>query len=178
MLTIVVGPIVGIILILSFKNIKVLTMPYQVEIIFGKDELKKHKQGKSFTDYENLINRKQFYFATVGERNAFYKGLSESNGWMEFEIIKEFETKSIEEPKEEDFDYWGFITKYYPNYDHCDSILLSDILTRKLNGEEICENDEEYIKDWDVKKELMELDKELLGKAFENYFYQAYPEII
>jgi hypothetical protein len=54
-------------------------------------------------------------------------------------------------------------------------VLLSDILTRKLHGEEICKKDEEYIKDWDVRKELMELDKELLGKAFENYFNQAYP---
>ena len=109
----------------------------------------------------------------MAERNAFYKGLSESNGWIEFEIIKEIENK--EEPKEEEFDYWGFIIKYYPGYDHCDSVLLSDILTRKLHGEEICEKDEEYIKDWDVRKELMELDKELLGKAFENYFNQAYP---
>ena len=148
-------------------------MAYSVEIIFGKNEVKKYHRGKTFTDYENLINRKRFSFETLAERNAFYKGLSESNGWIEFEIIKEIENK--EEPKEEEFDYWGFIIKYYPGYDHCDSVLLSDILTRKLHGEEICEKDEEDIKDWDVRKELMELDKELLGKAFENYFNQAYP---
>lgn len=148
-------------------------MAYSVEIIFGKNEVKKYHRGETFTGYENLINRKRFSFETLAERNAFYKGLSESNGWIEFEIIKEIENK--EEPKEEEFDYWGFIIKYYPGYDHCDSVLLSDILTRKLHGEEICEKDEEYIKDWDVRKELMELDKELLGKAFENYFNQAYP---
>lgn len=72
--------------------------------------------------------------------------------------------------------YWDFIEKYYPNYSHCNNILLSDILTRKLDGEEISESDEKYIKDWDVRKELMELDKELLGKAFENFFYTIYPE--
>jgi hypothetical protein len=148
-------------------------MAYSVEIIFGKNEVKKYHRGETFTGYENLINRKRFLFETLAERNAFYKGLSESNGWIEFEIIKEIENK--EEPKEEEFDYWGFIIKYYPGYDHCDSVLLSDILTRKLHGEEICKKDEEYIKDWDVRKELMELDKELLGKAFENYFNQAYP---
>lgn len=43
------------------------------------------------------------------------------------------------------FNYWDFIEKYYPGYSHCYSILLSDILTRKLDGEEICEKDEEYI---------------------------------
>jgi hypothetical protein len=156
-----------------FGNI-FLHMGYIVEIIFGKDEVNKYHRGEKFTDYENLIHKKRFEFETLAERNAFYKGLSESNGWVEFEIIKEIQTK--ETPTEEVFNYWGFIEKYYPNYYHCNSILLSDILTRKLDGEEICEKDEEYIKDWDVRKELMELDKELLGKAFENYFNQTYPE--
>lgn len=54
--------------------------------------------------------------------------------------------------------------------------MLSDILTRKLDDEEICEEDEEFIKDWDVRKELFELDKELLCEAFENYFDTVYPE--
>lgn len=149
-------------------------MGYQVEIIFGKDEVKKYNRGETFTDYENLINRKRYEFETLNERNAFYKGLAESNGWIEFEIIKEIQTK--EEPKEEEFNYWSFIENYYPNYYHCDSVLLSNILTRKLDGEEICEKDEEYIKNWDVRKVLMELDKELLGEAFENYFNKAFPE--
>ena len=66
--------------------------------------------------------------------------------------------------------YWSFIEAFYPNYDSCDRVLLSDILTRKLHGEKICEEDEEYIKDWNVRKELFELDKELLCEAFENFF--------
>ena len=74
------------------------------------------------------------------------------------------------------FKYWDFIAEYYPNYYHCDNILLSDILTRKLDGEEICESDEEYIKDWDVRKELMKLNKKLLVKAFENFFNINYIE--
>lgn len=151
-----------------------MLMGYIIEIIFGKNEVKKHRLGEEFTDYENLIHKKRFEFETLAERNAFYKGLSESNGWLEFEIIKQIQTK--ETPVELGFNYWRFIEKYYPNYNHCDNILLSDILTRKLDGEEICEKDEEYIKDLDVRKELMELDKELLGIAFENYFNQTYPK--
>jgi len=98
-------------------------------------------------------------------------------GWLEFEIIKEFEEKITPEKEDDDkFDYWAFIEKYYPKYSHCNSVLLSDILTRKLYGEEISESDEEYIKDWDVRNELFEVDKELLCRAFENYFNIAYPE--
>lgn len=78
--------------------------------------------------------------------------------------------------KKRNANYWSFIEAYYPNYDSCDQILLSDILSRKIDGEEICEEDEEYIKEWDVRKELFELDKELLCEAFENYFNIAYPK--
>ena len=68
------------------------------------------------------------------------------------------------------FEYWDFIEKYYPHYDSCDDVLLSDILTRKLNGHEICKEDEEYINGWNVKEELLKLDTELFRKALENYF--------
>ncbi|WP_125719027.1 6-phospho-beta-glucosidase [Flavobacterium ustbae] len=80
------------------------------------------------------------------------------------------------EKKENLFNYWLFIEEYYPNYSSCDNVLLSDILTRKLEGEEVCSEDDEYIKDWDVRKELFEVHKELLCKAFENYFNTVYPE--
>ncbi len=152
-------------------------MSFIVEIIFGKEQVIKFRQGESLSDYEKLIHKKSYEFETLSERNNFYKGLSESNGWTEFEIINEYQTKlNKEEEKEPTFDYWNFIVKYYPNYDHSDSILLSDILSRKLSGQEICDSDEEYIKDWDVRKELIKLDKKLLGKAFENYFNTIYPE--
>jgi hypothetical protein len=74
------------------------------------------------------------------------------------------------------FDYWSFIEEYYPKYSNCDKVLLSDILTKKLNGEAICKEDEEYIKDRDVRKELFDLDKELLCEAFENFFNTVYPQ--
>lgn len=71
--------------------------------------------------------------------------------------------------------YWSFIENYYPNYHSCDDILLSDILSRKLNGQEICEENEEMIKDWNVKAELLELDQKIFSKALENYLNITYP---
>ncbi|MCD0474438.1 hypothetical protein LPB87_08515 [Flavobacterium sp. EDS] len=68
------------------------------------------------------------------------------------------------------FDYWEFIEKYYPNYYSCEDILLSDILFRKLNNEQICDEDEEMIKDCDVKAELLKLDQMLFSKALASYF--------
>ncbi|MDI1305567.1 MAG: 6-phospho-beta-glucosidase [bacterium] len=76
----------------------------------------------------------------------------------------------MEALERDDFCYWTFIEKYYPRYYSCDDILLSDILSRKLDGEERCEEDEEMIKDWDVKLELLELDKNIFSKALKNYF--------
>jgi len=152
-------------------------MKYLAEIIFGKDQVRKFHNNEPLNDFEKIINLKKYTFETWVERNAFYKGIGEAMGWLECEVIKECEEKDGKEEKEDDdkFDYWAFIEKYYPKYYHCDNVLLSDILTRKLVGEEICEQDEENIKDWDIRNELFEVDKELLCKAFENYFNIAYP---
>ncbi|TDE06749.1 6-phospho-beta-glucosidase [Flavobacterium hiemivividum] len=68
-----------------------------------------------------------------------------------------------------DYSYWTFIEKYYPKYYSCSDILLSDILNRKLNGEHVCEEDEEMIKDWNVKAELKELNKVIFSKSLKNY---------
>ena len=152
-------------------------MKYLAEIIFGKDQVKKFHNNETLNDFEKIINLKKYNFESRAERNAFYKGIGEAIGWLKFEIIKEFEEKITEKKEDEiNFDYWAFIEKYYLKYSHCNSVLLSDILTRKLDGEEICESDEEYIKDWDIRTELFEVDKELLCKAFENYFNIVYPE--
>lgn len=152
-------------------------MKYLAEIIFGKDQVRKFHNNEPLNDFEKIINLKKYTFETWVERNAFYKGIGEAMGWLEFEVIKEYEEKITQEKEDEEkFDYWAFIYKYYPKYHQCNSVLLSDILTRKLEGEQISEEDEEHIKDWDIRKELFEVDKELLCKAFENYFNIAYPE--
>jgi hypothetical protein len=70
--------------------------------------------------------------------------------------------------------YWSFIENFYPNYHSCNQILLSDILAKKLDGEQIDIKDEEIIKDWDVKLELLKLDQAIMQKAMENYFEIKY----
>lgn len=65
--------------------------------------------------------------------------------------------------------YWDFVVRYYPNYYSCSDILLSDILTRKLYNEEISKEDEEMIKEWDVKLALLELDTRILQVAVQNF---------
>lgn len=154
-------------------------MRYSVEIIFGKDQIRKYNNNVAFNDFEKTVNFKKYAFETQVERNAFYKGISETIGWLEFEVVKEFEENDqigIQKKEEDQFDYWGFIQKFYPKYYQCNSVLLSEILTKKLDGEEISLEDEEYIRNWDVRNELLEINKELLCKAFENYFSFMYPE--
>lgn len=152
-------------------------MGYHTKIIFGKEQIKKHHNDKAFTDSEKVISFKEYAFDTRAERSAFYKGIAESIGRFEFEVIREFEDKNNQEKEDENkFDYWVFISKYYPRYYFCDSVLLSGILARKLDGEKICEEDEEFIEGWDVRKELFELDRDLLCEAFENFFDIMYPK--
>jgi hypothetical protein len=74
--------------------------------------------------------------------------------------------------------YWTFIETFYPNYNSCDQILLSDILARKLDGEAIDIKDEEMIKDWDVKVELLKLDYVIMQKAMKNYFENKYSKML
>ncbi len=70
--------------------------------------------------------------------------------------------------------YGTFIETFYPNYNSCDQILLSDILARKLEGEVIDIKEEAMIKDWDVKEQLLQLDTIIMQKALKNYFEIKY----
>lgn len=88
-----------------------------------------------------------------------------------------FDKNSISEIGKKNVNYWAFIEAYYPNYYSCDQILLSDILTRKLEGEEIDIKDEEMIKDWDVKAELLKLNQAIMKKAIKNYFEIKYSKL-
>jgi hypothetical protein len=153
-------------------------MKYIVKIIFGKEQVMKYHNNEVLTDYEKIINVKKYTFETQLERNSFYKGIGEAISWLDFLVINEFEENDHKEEKEsiDVFDYWSFIYRYYPKFHQCDNVLLSVILTRKLDGEEICEKDEDYIKHMDIRYELFVINKELLCKAFENYFNIMYPE--
>lgn len=72
----------------------------------------------------------------------------------------------------QNLNYWDFIQKYYPYYSSCDKVLLSDILFRKLNGEKICDSDEEYMKEWDLQDELIKLETDLFREALKNYLHE------
>lgn len=67
------------------------------------------------------------------------------------------------------YSYWTFIEKYYPKYFSCSDILLSDILNRKITGEQVCEEDEAMIKGWNVEAQLCELNHIIFSKALINY---------
>ena len=81
----------------------------------------------------------------------------------------------MEAPERDDFCYWTFIEKYYPNYYSCDDILLSNILLVTLENQEICNEDKEMVQDWNVRKQLLELDKNIFLIAIKNYFEIKYP---
>ena len=81
----------------------------------------------------------------------------------------------MEAPERDDFCYWTFIEKYYSNYYSCDDILLSNILLVTLESQEICNEGEEMVQDWNVRKQLLELDKNIFLIALKNYFEIKYP---
>lgn len=77
------------------------------------------------------------------------------------------------------YPYWPFIEEYLPDYSRRDDVLMSDILARFLDNEEIAEEDADMIasvygnnKDL-VRQELLGLDKGLMAEAMEAYFAQS-----
>jgi hypothetical protein len=142
--------------------------------IYKNGEHKGNEKGISIDDaiknyliassFESLLNDSEFiakYTGTLAIENLHFN----KNG---------FNKIRISEIQKSSNGYWSFIESYYPNYYSCDQILLSDILTRKLDGEEIDKKDEELIKDLNVKDELIKLDKAIMLKAMENYFEMKY----
>ena len=130
-----------------------------------KDAIKKYLIASCF---EKLLNDFEFVAQYSGslivENMPFVKPVLDKN--------------SIPDIQKRNDNYWHFIESYYPNYHSCDKILLSNILVRKMEGEKIDVKVEVYIKDWNVREELFELDKGLLCEAFENFFDIVYPKPI
>jgi hypothetical protein len=145
--------------------------------IYKNGEHKGNERGFSFDDaikkyliassYETLLDDFEFVSQYSGS-------LAIENVHFTKSIFDKKETLDIQK---RNASYWYFIESYYPNYHSCDQILLSDILARKLDGEEISSEDEEMIKDWDVKAELLKLDQAIMQKAMENYFEIKYSTI-
>jgi hypothetical protein len=126
-----------------------------------EDAIKKYLIASTF---ETLLDDFEFVYQYSGS-------LAIENVHFTKPIFDKKETLDIQK---RNASYWYFIEAYYPNYYSCDQILLSDILARKLDGEEISNEDEEVIKDWNIKEELLKLDQAIMKKAMENYFEIKY----
>lgn len=139
-----------------------------------------HKGNERGFSIENAIN-KYLTASSFGALLDDFEFVSQYTGSLAIENVHftkpSYDKNEMLDIRKRNANYWPFIEAYYPNYDSCDQILLSDILARKLEGEEIDIKDEEMIKDWDVKKELLKLDQTIILKAMENYFEIKYFEI-
>ncbi|OYQ45365.1 hypothetical protein [Flavobacterium aurantiibacter] len=61
-------------------------MKYNLEVIFGKEQVLKFSNNEPFTKEETELNVKQYQFNSVEEKQAFIKGLNEALGWIDFYI--------------------------------------------------------------------------------------------
>lgn len=61
-------------------------MKYNLEVIFGKEQVLKFSNNESFTEEEIELNVKQYQFNSEEEKQAFIKGLYEALGWIDFYI--------------------------------------------------------------------------------------------
>ena len=61
---------------------------YTIKIIFGKEEINKFLSDIPFSEYEKIINEKEYLFENQIELDAFLKGINEAVGWSEFYIVE------------------------------------------------------------------------------------------
>lgn len=72
-------------------------------------------------------------------------------------------------------DFWQFICDYMPGYYTDDRILQDDILTRYIEGEEVCDSDIKWIEETfpsnkDIINELARLEAQFLNEAIHAYY--------
>ena len=65
--------------------------------------------------------------------------------------------------------YWRVVERYLPGYTQSEEVLRSDILTRYIEDEEVCEEDLEWLPDSkeEAKRDLERLDLELYNESVE-----------
>lgn len=72
--------------------------------------------------------------------------------------------------------YWDFVVQYLPDYYHRDEVLISDIFTRYLDGEEVCQEDiDNYFTGRsleEIEAEYQENETNLFNEAYENFAQQ------
>ena len=74
------------------------------------------------------------------------------------------------------YSYWDTVMEYLPNYHNRDDVLLSDILARYIDDEEVSDSDLEMIKKsygnnkQAVKQALFALDSRLIVEAMKTMY--------
>lgn len=63
-------------------------MSYEIQILFGKNEIAKYQLGEELTELEKEINLKSFLFEEKNEVKVFLKGVNEGIGWTEYCVVK------------------------------------------------------------------------------------------
>lgn len=75
---------------------------------------------------------------------------------------------------------WRFIEENLPNYDHRDDVLHDDILVRFVEGDDICDNDLEWIESEFqsdknlVAKEIVRLETQFAREALRAYYQRLF----
>lgn len=59
-------------------------MKYNLEVVFGKEQVHKINNNIHLTEEEVKLNVKQYQFNSVEEKQAFISGLNEAIGWIDF----------------------------------------------------------------------------------------------
>lgn len=62
-------------------------MSFNIELLFGKDEIRKYHSGVELSLPEKKINLQNFLFDYSVEVNAFLKGVDTAVGWTEYFMI-------------------------------------------------------------------------------------------
>lgn len=71
---------------------------------------------------------------------------------------------------------WRFIEEYLPNYSNRDDVLQDDILLRFIEGDDVCEEDMEWVeKEFqsdkkEITNELVRLESRFMAEALQAYY--------
>lgn len=79
-------------------------------------------------------------------------------------------------------DIWGFIEEYYEDYYSSNDVLLHDILTRFIEGEDVSKEDIKLIKDnlktaYGIEDRLKVITIRLTCEAIMNYYDKLFKQI-
>lgn len=69
-------------------------MKHSVLVVYGQEQVKKVYSRIKLNQEEEILNKKEYFFNTKLEKEAFCKGICEAIGWLEYCIPEEVFEKS------------------------------------------------------------------------------------